>query len=134
MRRTLIKTVAVISISLALSSCSTIADKVVDAVVPGGDSGIDVTANVGKVEAEKGSAQQGEVNLAVAPIEETNYSAPIDTVVNESGLKWWEFAALILLAGWAIPSPAEMLEGIIRAVLRPLAAVRRNRDEPPTHL
>lgn len=105
-----------ISISLALSSCSTIADKVVDAVVPGGDSGIDVTANVGKVEAEKGSAQQGEVNLAVAPVEEVVYTAPIETVINESGLTWWEFIMLVLLAGWAIPSPTECIVGFGRAI------------------
>lgn len=132
MRHILIRTAAAISISLVLSSCSTIPELVKDAVLPDG-GGVDVTANVGKVEAEKGSAQQGEVNLAVAPVEETTYSAPIETVINESGLKWWEFIALVLLAGWAIPSPAEMLESIVRAVLRPLGAVRRSRSEPPKH-
>ena len=119
-------------IVLALSSCGTIPDLVKDAVLPD-KSGIDVNANVGKVEVEKGSAQQGETNVAVAPVEETVYSAPIETVVNQSGLTWWEFLAVVLLAGWAIPSPAEMLESIWRAVLRPLGVVRRSRSEPPKH-
>lgn len=112
-----------ISISL-LSSCGTIPELVKDAVLPDG-KGVDVTANVGKVESE-GVAQQGEVAVAIAPREESTYSAPIETVVNESGLSWWEFLAVVLLAGWAIPSPAEMLRGIVEAVRSPFREDRRS--------
>lgn len=86
--------------------------------------GVDVNANVGKVETEKGNAQQGETNVAIAPVEETVYSAPIETVVNESGLTWWQFLTIVLLAGWAIPSPLEMLRGIARAVRDPFGGRR----------
>lgn len=106
-------------LSLALTSgCSGVGKLVKDAVLPDG-GGVDVTANVGKVETEKGNAQQGETNVAIAPVEENVYSAPIETVVNESGLNWWQFLAIVLLAGWAIPSPLEMLQGIARAVRDP---------------
>ena len=119
MKRTLIKTTAAIAIVLSLSSCGTIPELVKDAVLPDG-KGVDVTANVGKVETEKGSAQQGETNIALTPVDEIEYQAPIDTVVNESGLEWWELAVIVLLAGWAIPSPAEMLRGILRFLRDPL--------------
>lgn len=103
---------------LLTSGCSGVGKLVKDAVLPDG-GGVDVTANVGKVETEKGNAQQGETNVAIAPVEETVYSAPIETVVNQSGLTWWEFLTIVLLAGWAIPSPLEMLRGIARAVRDP---------------
>lgn len=98
-----------------------------DAVVPGGDSGLDVNANVGKVETEKGSAQQGETNVAISPVDEVSYSGPVDTVVNERGLSWWELAVVVLLAGWAIPSPGEMLSSIVRTFQRPSREGRRRR-------
>ena len=119
MKRTLTKTTAAIAIVLCLSSCGTIPELVKDAVLPDG-GGVDVTANVGKVETEKGSAQQGETNIALTPVDEIEYQAPIDTVVNESGLEWWELAVIVLLAGWAIPSPGEMLRGMIRFLRDPL--------------
>lgn len=111
---------------LSLTACGTIPNLVKDAVLPDG-GGVDVTANVGKVEAEKGSAQQGETNVAIAPVEEVKYTAPIETVVNESGLNWWQFLAIVLLAGWAIPSPGEMLRGIVAAVRDPLGRRRLGR-------
>lgn len=89
-------------------------------MLPNGKEGIDVTANVGKVESEEGTAQQGETNIAITPVDEITYTAPIEKVVHESGLSWWEFLAVVLLAGWAIPSPLEMFRGIARAVLDPL--------------
>lgn len=111
---------------LSLTACGTIPKLVKDAVLPDG-GGVDVTANVGKVEAEKGSAQQGETNVAIAPVEEVKYTAPIETVVNESGLNWWQFLAIVLLAGWAIPSPGEMLNGFVDAISRLLG--RRSRGD-----
>lgn len=114
-------------IALSLSSCGTIPELVKDAVLPDG-KGVDVTANVGKVETEKGSAQQGETNIALTPVDEIEYQAPIDTVVNESGLEWWELAVIVLLAGWAIPSPGEMLRGILRFLRDPLGRDPRSRS------
>jgi len=111
---------------LLTSGCSGVGKLVKDAVLPDG-GGVDVTANVGKVETEKGNAQQGETNVAIAPVEENVYTAPIETVVNESGLSWWEFLAVVLLAGWAIPSPGEMLRGIVTAFRNPLGRRRRRR-------
>jgi len=110
----------------SLSSCGTIPELVKDAVLPDG-KGVDVTANVGKVEAERGSAQQGETNIALTPVDEIEYQAPIDTVVNESGLEWWELAVIVLLAGWAIPSPQEMIRGILRFLRDPLGRGQQTR-------
>ena len=73
----------------------------------------------------EGVAQQAETAVAIAPSEESTYTAPIETVVNESGLSWWEFLAVVLLAGWAIPSPAEMLRGIVEVVRDPLGRRQR---------
>ena len=116
--------IAAMLLTVSLSSCGTIPELVKDAVMPD-KSGIDVNANVGKVETEKGSAQQGETNIALTPVDEIEYQAPIDTVVNESGLEWWELAVIVLLAGWAIPSPAEMLRGILRFLRDPLGRDQR---------
>ena len=62
--------------------------------------------------AATGLPSQEVVAETVGDIETTN------TVINESGMSLYELGALILLAGWAIPSPLEMFGGIGRFVLK----------------
>lgn len=43
----------------------------------------------------------------------SSVSEQVSSTVNNSGLNWWQFGAVVLLAGWAIPSPTEMVRGLI---------------------
>lgn len=99
-----------------MQGCTPLQSLAKDALL-GTEKGIDVDANAGqaKVEGEDGVAQQANTAVSVASKKETvqTYSSPVETVVNEAGLEWWEFAIVILLAGWAIPSPSEMVKGFV---------------------
>lgn len=94
------------------------------------EKGISVDANAGKAEAEgdnsvaqnAATAVSGQVNTSS---EETqSFEAPVQSVINESGFKWWELALIVMLAGWAIPSPGEMLRGLVD-IVRPRSRRRR---------
>jgi hypothetical protein len=122
-------------LSILTTGCSGIAEKVADVALGGPEKGVEVDANVGqaKTEGESSVAQNANTAVSVDAGSQEVFEGTVGQVINENGLKWWELMVLVLLAGWAIPSPAEMLESILRAVLRPLAGVRRNRSEPPKH-
>ena len=80
-------------------------------------AGVEVDANVGqaKTEGDDSVAQNANTAVSVAGGKtEENYTGPVGQVVNESGLKPYELLLLVLLAGWAIPSPTEMLLGMAR--------------------
>lgn len=87
-----------------------------EALIPG-KSGINAEANVGqaKAEGEDSVSQQANTAVSVGANKETvqDFAAPVEQVVNEAGLKWWELGLIVLLAGWAIPSPGEMMKGLI---------------------
>lgn len=85
------------------------------ALLPGND-GLSVDANVGQAKADGDGSVSQQANTAVAVsggTESNTFQAPVEKVVNDSGLEWWEFGAIVLLAGWAIPSPGEMLRGAL---------------------
>jgi hypothetical protein len=77
-------------------------------------SGIDVDANAGqaKTEGDASVAQQANTAVAVGGGTKSSYNAPIEKVVNNSSLEWWQLGLIVLLAGWAIPSPGEMLRSL----------------------
>lgn len=111
---------------LSLNGCSVLgkwaADQAIDAAT-GADSGVSLDANVGQAKTEGDSSVAQQANTAVAlqgGKTEVTAQGPVDTIVNENGLSWWELGLIVLLAGWAIPSPAEMLRGAILAVTDPL--------------
>ena len=110
----MLKTTGVCLILLT-SGCSVLTDVAKEAVLGGADKGIDVDANVGqaKTEGEENVAQQANTAVTLQSKKAQTYESPVETVVNEAGLKWWELGIVILLAGWAIPSPAEMLRGVV---------------------
>ena len=82
--------------------------------------GLSVDANVAKGDAEGEDSVAQNANTAVsvgANRESTEvFEGPVDTVINESPLGYFELILLVLLAGWAIPSPSEMINGFISQV------------------
>jgi len=88
----------------------------------GADKGIEVDANVGqaRTEGEGSVAQQANTAVSVGVEEDTieTFEGPVGQVINEAGLEMHELLLVILLAGWAIPSPTEMLYGLIGAIRR----------------
>mgnify|MGYP007043760972 CR=1 FL=1 len=86
--------------------------------VLGPKAGLEVDANVGqaKTEGDDSVAQNANTAVSVDGGSEENYEGPIGQVVNEAGLELHELLLLVLLAGFAIPSPPELLRGIARSL------------------
>lgn len=101
------------------SGCSMLADKALD-LVGGSQSGLDVDANVGKGEAEGDqSIAQNAATAVSGQVNETTsetFEGPVGQVINEAGLEIHELLLVVLLAGWAIPSPREMVVGFAYAI------------------
>jgi hypothetical protein len=98
-----------------------VAKGVAKAAVLGPQSGLEVDANVGQAKTEGSDSVAQNANTAVSVAggkTEENFEGPVGQVVNEAGLEWHELLLLVLLAGWAIPSPTEMLLGFARASRR----------------
>lgn len=116
------RNLVVFSLCLILTSCSAIAPLAKDMLLGGTEKGIEVDANVGQARTEgKGSvAQQANTAVSVGLEEDTfeTFEGPVGQVINEAGLEMHELLLVILLAGWAIPSPTEMLYGLISAIRR----------------
>jgi len=109
-------------IALASSTgCSMLAGKVADMALGATEKGISVDANAGKGEAEgdqsiaqnAATAVSGQINRT----SEETYQGPVGQIVNEARLETHELLLLVLLAGWAIPAPKEMLQGIIDTIM-----------------
>jgi len=103
--------------TILLSSCSTIAPLAKDMLLGGAQKGISVDANAGKAETQGDDsvAQNANTAVSVDAGSSQEYGA-VDTVVNESGLPVHVLLLLVLLAGWAIPSPEEMGHGFVRII------------------
>ena len=102
---------------LSLSSCSMLAEKVADTVLGGSDPGLEVDANVGqaKTEGDNSVAQNANTAVSLDAGDSTEYGT-VDTVINDNGLPVHVLLLLVLLAGWAIPSPEEMGHGVVRLI------------------
>lgn len=112
--------VAAFLLSLTLSSCSGL-DLVKDAAsmaLGGSQPGVEVDANVAKGDAEGRDSVAQNANTAVSVDTGSNevFEGAVGQVVNEAGLEIHELLLLILLAGWAIPSPTEMVLGFGRTI------------------
>ena len=80
-------------------------------------AGIQARINAGKGEAEGDQSVAQNANTALSgQVNTTSDYGDVGKVVNESGLKLHELLLLVLLAGWAIPSPSEMLLSMVRVV------------------
>jgi len=80
------------------------------------NTGLSVDANVssGDAKGEGSVAQNGNTNVSAGVTQKRDvaYTGPVERVVNNEGLGMWELALIVLLAGWAIPSPSEMVKGM----------------------
>ncbi len=108
------RNVLFLCLTLSLTSCSAIAPMLADAILPSG-GGVEVDANVSKgdAEGEDSVVQNGNTNVNLDAGKEQTYGS-VENVVNESGLPLHVLLLLVLLAGWAIPSPEEMGHGVVR--------------------
>lgn len=80
-------------------------------------AGIEARINAGKGEARGDQSVAQNANTALSgQVNTTSDYGEVGKVVNESGLKLHELLLLVLLAGWAIPSPSEMLLSMVRVV------------------
>ena len=80
-------------------------------------AGIQARINAGKGEAAGDQSVAQNANTALSgQVNTTSDYGDVGKVVNESGLKLHELLLLVLLAGWAIPSPSEMLLSMVRVV------------------
>ena len=106
-----------IFIATTASGCSAIAPLAKDALLGGAKQGIEARANISKGDAEgqDSVAQNANTAVSVDAGQRQDYGA-VDTVVNEAGLPVHVLLLLVLLAGWAIPSPEEMGHGIVRII------------------
>ena len=107
-----------IFITTATSGCSAIAPLAKDALLGGAKQGIEARANISKGDAEgqDSVAQNANTAVSVTSGQREVFEGPVGTVVNEAGLPIHILLLLVLLAGWAIPSPEEMGHGIVRII------------------
>lgn len=112
----------VLFLIVSLSSCSAldVVKEGAKAALGAAQPGVEVDANLGKGEAEGDQSIAQNANTAVSgQVNETNnetFEGPVGQVINEAGLEIHELLLLVLLAGWAIPSPAEMVVGFARVM------------------
>ena len=107
-----------IIIAATTSGCSAIAPLAKDVLLGGAQKGIEAKPNIGKAEGRgDGSvAQNANTAVSVDAGRREVYEGAIDTVVNKNGIPFHVLLLLVLLAGWAIPSPEEMGHGLIRLI------------------
>ncbi len=107
-------------LTITLAACSGLGlVKNIASTVLGPDDGleVEVDANAGQADAEGDDSLAQNANTAVSLAggsTEENFEGPVGQVINEAGLEIHELLLLVLLAGWFIPSPSEMLAGMIR--------------------
>ena len=112
----------VLLLIVSLSSCSAldVVKEGAKAALGASQPGLEVRANLGKGEAEGDQSIAQNANTAVSgQVNETSnetFEGPVGQVINEAGLEIHELLLLVLLAGWAIPSPAEMIVGFARVI------------------
>ena len=121
---------------ILLSSCTSFGGEalrqVAGAAIGERRAGIEARINAGKGEAEGDQSVAQNANTALSgQVNDTTNSdyGEVGQVVNESGLKVHELLLLVLLAGWAIPSPSEMLLSLVR-VIRNARYVWRHQPPP----
>lgn len=105
-------------ITMTLTSCSTLAPIASDMLLGGAKKGLSVDANAGqaKTEGDNSVAQNANTALSVDAGRTETFEGPVGQVVNEAGLPIHVLLLLVLLAGWAIPSPEEMGHGVVRII------------------
>ena len=105
-------------LTISLSSCSALAPLAKDAILGGAQKGVSVDANVGqaKTEGDSSVAQQANTAVSVDAGKQEVFKGDVGQVVNENGMPLHVLLLFLLLAGWAIPSPSEMGNGLVRLI------------------
>ena len=118
MLRSASKLLMLLTMMISLSSCSTLAPIASDMLLGGAQKGIEVDANAGKAETQGDDSVAQNANTAVSVDAGSKevFEGAVGTVVNEAGLPIHVLLLLVLLAGWAIPSPEEMGHGLVRII------------------
>jgi len=113
-----------IILTVLLSSCSALGPVAKEALLGGSRPGLELRSSISKGDAEGDSSvsQNASTAILVDTGMEGTYEGPVGTVVNEGEIPIHLLITLILLAGWAIPSPSEMGKGCLRA----LSVIRSN--------
>ena len=111
------------------SGCSAIAPLAKDVLLGGAERGIEAKANVGKAETQGDSSVAQNANTAVSLDAGRSevFKGDVGQVINENGLPLHVLLLLVLLAGWAIPSPEEMGHGFVRLTRALRGSVDNNR-------
>ena len=118
----MLKKLFAVSLIVLLSSCSAmdVVKEGAKAALGGSQPGLEVRANLGKGEAEGDQSIAQNANTALSgQVNETSnetFEGPVGQVINEAGLEIHELLLLVLLAGWAIPSPAQMILGFAHVI------------------
>jgi hypothetical protein len=117
---TLTRMVTISLLLLSLTACSAldVVKNVAKSTVLGPQAGLEVDANVGqaKTEGDDSVAQNANTAVSVDAGSDSTYEGTVSQVVNEAGLELHELLLLVLLAGFAIPSPPEILRGTARSL------------------
>ena len=106
-------------LTLVLSGCAGVGPAVqaAKAMVGGGSApSLDVTVAKGDAKGEDSVSQNADTAIQVEAGSSTEVvtEGPVDTIINERGMGTFELMLLVLLAGWAIPSPGAMARGAAR--------------------
>ena len=112
------KLIYALLIVASLSSCSTLAPIAKEAILGSSQRGIEVSPNVGKAETkgDDSVAQNANTAVSVDAGQSGEYNGAIEQVVNEGNMPIHVLLLIVLLAGWAIPSPEEMGHGVVRLI------------------
>jgi hypothetical protein len=105
-----------IIMTLSLTSCAALAPLAKDVLLGGAQKGIEAKANIGQARSTGDDNVAQNANTAVSLDAGTKevFEGPVGQVVNEAGMPIHVLLLLVLLAGWAIPSPEEMGHGLVR--------------------
>jgi len=107
-----------IIMTLSLTSCAALAPLAKDVLLGGAQKGIEAKANIGQARSTGDDNVAQNANTAVSLDAGTKevFEGPVGQVVNEAGMPIHVLLLLVLLAGWAIPSPEEMGHGVVRLI------------------
>jgi hypothetical protein len=113
-------------LTLSLSSCAALAPLAKDVLLGGAQKGIEAKANVGQARSTGDDNVAQNANTAVSVDNGTRevFEGSVGTVVNEAGVPVHILLLIVMLAGWAIPSPEEMGHGVVR-IIRALRGFNR---------
>jgi uncharacterized protein YceK len=112
-----VKLLAALLLTVTLSGCSALS--ALGSFMPGGGDGTNVAANtqIGKENTQNGIVGNQSNTRAEGEAQVADQANRVQgTQIINSELPEWLILMLVLLAGWAIPSPNEMVRGIINTI------------------